>query len=273
MNDPIRVVEFTDKHLDAAVHLSQEVSWPHRLNDWKFSYSISKGQVAVLDDRVVATALRTNFGKHLSSLNMIIVSSDMRRLGIGRRLMKSLMTLGNEHTYRLVATAEGEPLYRNLGFETVSHIVQCQGIMDQVPVSDGACIASHQDYEQIERLDSETFGGDRKPIVDQLQKIGRLAVIKQNETVVAFAGLRQFGLGHVIGPVIAPDVELAKKLIVHLAQGLEGEFVRIDVTQASGLLDWLERSGVRQVARSPIMQIGKIPISTNRLALFSQALG
>ena len=45
----------TPEHLDGAVELSQQVSWPHRREDWELVQLLSQGIVVLEERRVVAT--------------------------------------------------------------------------------------------------------------------------------------------------------------------------------------------------------------------------
>ena len=59
-----------------------------------------------------------------------------------------------------------------------------------------------------------------------------------------FAELRRFGRGWVIGPVVAPDADGAKALILHWLAVKQGSFCRIDIPGESGLGPWLEELGL-----------------------------
>jgi hypothetical protein len=108
-------------------------------------------------------------------------------------------------------------------------------------------------------------------------EVGSLVAIDRYGELIGYAALRKFGLGHVIGPVVAPDAARAKALIAHWAGSRAGSFVRLDVSDASGLSPWLTEMGLVQVdATVPVLVRGEAPRpdpSMTRFALLSQSLG
>lgn len=269
----IEVTDLAEAHLDAAVELSTSVSWLHRREDWELLLSLSEGRVALLDGAVVGTALRADFGPDLSCVNMVIVAEDMRGQGVGRDLLTSVMQTRDTRGFRLVATASGQPLYEKLGFEVVSHIVQIQGVVGAVPDIPGVKDAQRSELRRLVSLDRDTFGGDRSALIAWLFRNARVATFRESSEIVGYAALRRFGLGYVIGPVVAPNDAVALALVAHLAQGIPGAFLRLDVAETSGLVGWLEGLGLKAAHRAPIMQRGDGVGSSRSLALFSQALG
>jgi hypothetical protein len=94
-----------------------------------------------------------------------------------------------------------------------------------------------------------------------------------------FALLRRFGRGHVIGPVVAPDVDGAKALIAHLAGLNAGRFTRIDIDATSALAEWVENLGLARVDAPVTMQRGgnaaqaAEPGAPRLFAIVTQAIG
>ena len=111
----------TPAHLDGAVALSRAEGWPHRPEDWALILGLSRGIAALDGDRLVGTAMATPFGP-AGTLGMIVVARDWRGRGLGRAMMERLMD-GEARQWRLVATAEGLPLYAKLGFVETHRIV------------------------------------------------------------------------------------------------------------------------------------------------------
>ncbi|TIR01253.1 MAG: hypothetical protein E5X64_28895, partial [Mesorhizobium sp.] len=68
----ITLETMTSEHLDGAVELSRQAKWPHRREDWDLVQSISQGIVALVDDRVVGTAMMTPYGDDAATINMVI---------------------------------------------------------------------------------------------------------------------------------------------------------------------------------------------------------
>lgn len=268
------IVNFTEAHLPGGVALSQAVGWSHRHQDWKMLLDLSEGSVALMDDRVIGTALRSDFGASLSAVNMIIVDQNRRGQGVGRALVEAVMQPAGPRAFRLVATVSGRPLYEKLGFAEVSKIRQLQGHVRRVPDVPGAMAAVPQDMDAIARIENATYGGDRSALVAWLWGNAQMAVIRSDrEDVVGYAACRRFGLGHVIGPMVAPDLRSAKALLSYFARDLVGAFLRLDIASDSALVDTLHEMGLDQVDLAPVMQRGSTHMQNTRVAFFSQALG
>lgn len=264
---------FQPEHLDTALRLSQGVSWPHRREDWEMLLSLSEGVVALQNGEVIGTALRTDFAGAISTLNMIIVDESCRGQGLGRRLMEALMP--DARSYRLVATAEGLPLYEKLGFVETGRILQHQGqVVVQTSAQDGIRQAVPEDFGAIRALEDAAFGGGRAALMDWLfDNADAYVACDAAGAVTGFAILRVFGRGVVLGPVCAPDAQAAKALIEHVAAKRSGQFLRIDVDAAHGLGPWLETLGLVHAGGGVSMQNGPAEPVPPRFALCSQALG
>jgi GNAT superfamily N-acetyltransferase len=265
------------EHLDGAVLLSREAGWPHRREDWELVLSVSEGIVALQDGRVVATTIMTPFGSDAAAINMVIVSSAMRGCGLGRRLMDAALEKTSTRSCRLVATKEGLPLYEKLGFVAVGEIIQHQGKALKVATPATVSWARDNDYERISSLDRAACCLDRSKLMSILRQAARFAVIRERGAVKAFAGVRAFGRGLVIGPVVASSSQQAKDLIQFMLAHHEGDFVRLDTELSTGLGPWLvERSlahvgGGIPMQRGPKVERAEAPYRT--YALVNQALG
>nr|WP_229597992.1 GNAT family N-acetyltransferase [Roseibium aggregatum] len=254
------------------------------MEDWALIQKLSRGVVVLDNDRVVATALTTPFGS-VATLNMIIVDEAMRGQGLGRRVMNEVMRKAEPDEWRLIATAEGLPLYEKLGFKAVSDIVQHQGIVKsksrgQQPDGDGAAdlrIGSASDAAELAALDQAASGMARRVLVDALFQAGQVFVLEEQGKITAFAALREFGRGKVVGPVVASSPEDAKRLLTHVLKRCEGQFLRVDTDTKTGLGPWLTEQGLAHAGGGTAMRLGK----TTKIAssgpqtytLAAQALG
>lgn len=266
----LRIEPFTEEHLDAALRLSQQVGWPHRIEDWVLNASVSGGVVALEGDKVVGTALCTVFGD-VALLNMIIVDARMRGRGLGRRVMEAVIAMAGPREMRLVATLEGLPLYEKLGFSATGQIAQHQGIAKSVipdlSVSDG----DSGDVERLAAMDHTASGMARNELLLRIAGQGQVLLAEGG-----FAMLRKFGRGHVLGPVVARDAVTARALIAEGARRCAGGFLRIDLSQEQELSDHVASLGLAHVGGGTAMTC---PATTPRqngfttFALVSQALG
>ena len=86
----------------------------------------------------------------------------------------------------------------------------------------------------------------------------------------------RFGRGWAVSPVVAPDTERAKALILHWLAVKQGSFCRIDIPGDSGLGPWLEGLGLPSVGSVRTMARGPAPVSVPEVKVFAlaaQALG
>ena len=279
----VHCAAFEPGFLKDALALSRQAQWPHRLEDWSLTLSLSRGLVAVdvETSQVVGTVLMTPYGEDAATINMVIVDEGWRGQGLGRRLMDEAMALAGDRPLRLVATTDGLPLYEKLGFREVGTVLQHQGEagpMSLVAMEDVAP-AGAGDHSAIAALDRRAFGAGRGLLLERFAEVGSFTLLRRNGAPVGFAALRDFGRGQVIGPVVAPDADGAKALIAPFIAANPGKFLRVDTTADTGLGPWLADVGLRHVGGGIAMRRpaptaappSAAPVST--FALASQALG
>ena len=275
--DTLELTSIEARHLDGALDLSRAAGWPHRREDWALSLSVSAGVVALDSGRVVGTALMTPFGATTATINLIIVDQQLRGRGLGQRLTAAALALAGDRTCHLVATAAGLPLYEKLGFKATQEIYQHQGFVEVSQPLVGFEWAEKTSLPDLIALDSLAYGGDRQALLGQIAATGQFAIVRRAGAIAGFAAVRPFGRGQVIGPVVAPDEEIARQLIRFVAASREGQFLRIDVPGDSGLSHWLEGLGFSHVGGGMAMTRGKSksrpPKSRQTFALASQAFG
>ncbi|WP_417711161.1 GNAT family N-acetyltransferase [Roseibium aggregatum] len=269
----------TPAHLDGALALSAQAGWPHRREDWEMGLSVSRGVVGIANDRVIATCLMTPYGEDGATINLVIVEPSMRRLGLGRRLMSEALTLAGNRTCYLVATQEGLPLYEKLGFVVNGAVVQHQGVVAHATAPEGVAWANPESFNHLVELDRTAYGHDRTVLMQELHGNAQFAVIHDEGEVQAFAAIRFFGRGKVIGPVVARSDREARRLIDFLLAQNLGHFVRVDTNSATGLGPWLAGrglahagGGIAMVLTSNQRKLTK-PSRHWTYALASQALG
>lgn len=275
--ETLELTAFKARHLDGAVGLSRAAGWPHRGEDWAQSLSVSVGVVALADDRVVGTALMTPFGEASATINLIIVDQHMRGRGLGRKLTSAALALAGDRVCRLVATADGLPLYEKLGFRATQEVYQHQGFVEVSQPLVGIEWAGAVSLPELAALDGQAYGGDRRDLLGQIAASGQFAILRRSGAIAAFAAARPFGRGQVIGPVVAPDEETARQLIRFVAASRGGQFLRIDVPGDSGLSHWLDGLGFAHVGGGMAMTRGAgvacQPPAARTFALASQAFG
>jgi len=284
--DGVSLRPFRSTDLAAAHALSEEVRWPHRLTDWEFVLQLGDGIVAERDGEVIGTALAWRWGPRHATLGLVIVAPRCQGQRIGQRLMRGLLDLLQGRSILLHATPEGRGLYERLGFVQIGEVRQHQGNAVQGPVialETGTRLrpASRRDTSRLTALDTAAGGMPRDTLIRRLLDIGETVVLDADGEARGFAILRRFGRGHVIGPVVAPDMMSARALIAHWANVRAGRFIRVDTDFAAGLTEWLETLGLRRAGNPAAMVAGSALVRgtlvrgmpARQFALVSQALG
>lgn len=274
----MKIQDFGQDHIEGAVALSRQENWPHRPQDWQMALQVSSGAVALDEQgRVTGTILVTPYGVDCAMINMVIVDRNVRGKGLGRRLMDQALALAGDRPLRLVATTDGMPLYQKLGFVPSGAILQHQGTVAQLGAPDGVEAASTDDLAEIKALDRVAYGADREALIDALAERGQFAVIRRNGAIEAYAAIRPFGRGEVIGPVIAASADTAKDLIEFFATARHGAFLRVDTDSRTGIAGWLEEIGLAHVGGGVAMdrppKPGSERVRPRVYALANQALG
>lgn len=254
-NSQIDIVAFGPEHIEGAVALSRAEGWPHRQADWMLVQELSTGVAAVdAEGRVTGTTLLTPYGEDCATINMVIVDKSMRGLGLGRKLMERAVALAEGRPLRLVATDEGLPLYEKLGFVANGQITQHQGAVHPIARPDGVEDMQPDDLDSLKALDREAYGADRSALIDALAKHGKIAVVRKGHAIEAWAAIRAFGRGEVIGPVIAPDAKTACALIAYHASSRPGAFLRVDTGSETGIAPWLTEIGLAHAGGGTTMR-------------------
>lgn len=264
-----------------AHELSRALRWPHRLQDWQWMHQISQGVIAEDTAGLLGTALCFLQGDY-ASVGLVIIAVERQGQGLGRKLLDQTLVQVQARTPILVATPRGAPLYASQGFTTYEHILQHQAasapsLPDYEPPTGHVLQAVNpQDFQQLLELGSAATGMDRTRVLSALLEISQSVMgMKRDQQWVGFALLRPFGHGLAIGPVVAESIEEAKAMIATLLSQAAGQFIRLDVTQRSGLGDWLSEIGIPQVDDVAQMAKGAPPSSCGnavQMALANQAL-
>ncbi|WP_164852657.1 GNAT family N-acetyltransferase [Novosphingobium umbonatum] len=278
--DDILFRAMQESDIERAVEMTRALHWPHREEDWALFLQVGQGIVAQWQGEVIGTALGFPYGDHAATLGLVIVDNAHQGKGYGRRLMQAMMDQLGERSIILQATVEGAPLYEKLGFADYGILHQHQGVLPNVPLAQlrqGERIRPLGASEQTPgHLYSSATGTDRHAMMQVLNAQDRTVVLTHDDVPVGFANLRRFGRGWSIAPVVAPDVDGAKVLILHWLAQNAGNFTRLDVTEASGLSPWLEGLGLPRVDTVRSMVRGPLPEAQGEAVLFAlsaQAMG
>ncbi|MBR0854458.1 GNAT family N-acetyltransferase [Bradyrhizobium liaoningense] len=256
-NEDMVLLPFARSHLEGALKLSQEMSWPYRIEDWDVALQLGHGFVLERAGTVIGTAAWWPYGETHASAGMIIVAKAAQGRGYGARLMDALLASAHPRSIALNSTDEGITLYRRRGFVPTGIIHQHHGIPNrnhEPPRSVRPMSAS--EFEAIARLDRAATGLERRQLLNRLFDSGNGYVLLRDGILRGYAISRLFGRGHVIGPVVAESPTDARALIEFAIARLGPVFVRIDTPASSQLGEWLESIGLQQVSDATTMVLG-----------------
>lgn len=262
--DDATLTAFSPEHLEGALTLSQEMSWPYRLEDWAFAMRFGQGFVMRRAGEVIGTAAWFPNGEACATVGMIIVSGKAQGRGYGARLMDALLDAAGARTILLNSTSEGRALYERRGFRPVGTIYQHHGILEGrhlAPPADLVRLMGPTDFDAVVRLDRQATGVERRPLLRLLVEAGEMSVLLRDGEVVGYAVTRLFGRGYVVGPVVAETMSEARLLIEAALAPLEGRFVRIDTAATAELSPWLAEIGLSPVSDALTMVRGTLPMA------------
>jgi GNAT superfamily N-acetyltransferase len=269
-----------ERDLDQATALSAALNWPYRPEDWKFAHALGEGLALHQDDRLIGTGMRWNYGPDFATIGMIIVDSAFRGQGLGARLVDGLLHDVGQRSVVLNATLDGLPLYRRRDFIGFGQICQHQGIAGPVSLSASSHRiepANEGDWPALVKRDRLATGMPRDHLLAALADCGDISVLRgEDGSLLGYAVCREFGRGHVVGPVVARDSDRAMALLGYAMRDLAGSFVRVDTSARSGLGGWLEEHGLLKVDTVEAMVRGTLPTTHSNsvvFALCSQSLG
>ncbi|MFC8517573.1 GNAT family N-acetyltransferase [Streptomyces sp. NPDC057257] len=259
---PVRRLTLRD--LTACADLSEDRGWPREEHKWGFLLTAGKGYgIDDPDGGLACACVVTEYGPQdrpdLAAIGMVLVAERHARQGIGRHLMRHIVSAVGPTPLTLHATPNGRPLYEELGFKVTGRAEMLRGhFTSGGPETEVVTrAATAEDLAAIVRLDEEVFGADRTHIVTRLPAFAdRLCVAEENGRLIGYAGAWPNMETHVVGPLIARDTETAKALIASLAAQTDRP-LRTDIdVRHEELLAWAKERGLESVAFNAVMAYG-----------------
>jgi ribosomal protein S18 acetylase RimI-like enzyme len=246
----IAIRPMVEADLDQLHQLSIGVGWPHRPEDWRLVIGLGHGVVACdAIGRVLGSAMWWPFGESFATVGMVITSPRLQAQGAGRELMEMIFAQIGSRDLRLSSTKAGYRLYRSLGFEPVGRVFQHQGkaLPPPAPVATlpGLRPVVPGDLDALARLDASAYGADRHQAIAALLPVSVGTLLERDGAVVGYALCRPFGRGHVVGPIVAEDDDMAIALLGAHVEARQGTFLRVDTAQEQGAFGaFLESCGL-----------------------------
>jgi len=196
--------------------------------------------VAEHDGRPAGMVVGNDYGK-AAYVALMGVDPDLHRRGIGTALMDALIAWADDRRFGCVeldATPMGAPLYLRYGFgdsgETNVYTIEHHGDFGSPSRAYSAA-----DRDALFACDREAFGADRSAVLERLLEDDANAAFVEDAagTLCGFAFAQP--RAELIGPVIAPDMQTAARLIRSAHACLRGPHrvaVPSENTQAAEIL-------------------------------------
>ncbi|MGW2442619.1 GNAT family N-acetyltransferase [Streptomyces sp. NPDC001675] len=259
---PIRRLTLHD--LSSCADLSEDRGWPREEHKWGFLLTAGKGYgIDDPDGGLVAACVVTEYGSwersSLGAIGMVLVAGRHARQGVGRRLMRHVLSLMDTTPLTLCATPFGRPLYEELGFKMTGRSEMLRGHFapggPECRVATRAAVA--EDLPAMLRLDQEVFGADRTSLITRLPSFAdQLRVAEEDGRIIGYTAAWPNMDTHVVGPLIARDTETAMALITSLAARTHRP-LRTDIdVRHEELLSWARARGLAPVTVNAVMTYG-----------------
>jgi GNAT superfamily N-acetyltransferase len=211
--------------IPACMLLKKAASWNQTEQDWANVLAIEPEGcwVAEVDGVVAGSTTAVCWGRELAWIGMVLVLPEFRRQGIARALMERAMQYCREREVgcvKLDATDMGRPLYEQFGFVEECLIERWRADAVTPPIQDGLKPLAPRNTAEILDLDREAFGADRGALL-------RMLIDQYPDECVAlgtgFAMSRPGSNARFLGPCIAPDMGMARRLIAALTRRYPAE--------------------------------------------------
>jgi ribosomal protein S18 acetylase RimI-like enzyme len=165
---------FAAGDLPAFMQMARQEGWI--CDPWEFDFLLRESTAVCLAlrsaGRLKACITAIAYGCH-GWIGNLIVSSDMRRQGLGRLLMGETLALLEEAAVEsvwLTASAAGAPLYERLGFAVVDRIERRVGAGGNGDTAMGGKVGR----EELFSLDASGWGACRTSLLLEKLRLGRV---------------------------------------------------------------------------------------------------
>ncbi len=217
-----------ESDIPAAMGLKRAAGWNQTEEDWRRLLALEPNGcfAAVKGGRLVGTTTTTTYGKDLAWIGMVLVDPHERRQGIAMRLMNVALDYLNDKvaTVKLDATAQGEPVYKRLGFRVESKLERWIGTTN-APNAEPPKAVDHDAIRELLALDRVAFNADRSHLIEKLIHDACVTPV----LLSGYALARRGSNAAYVGPVIAKAPQDIDSLLNQIFSQLPGRRVYIDL--------------------------------------------
>ena len=250
---PAAIRTMTARDLREGLRLCRVAGWNQCLEDWQLLFRLNpKGCfVAVENGQVVGTVMTAVYDGKLGWIAMVLVDPPFRGRGVGTRLLeRAIESLSGCECIKLDATPEGNRVYEKLGFQNEYPLARMIAVCAPEVEAPSTCTAramTPSDLDAVTALDGLAFGVERPEVIRGLLRMaphsGAVALDGAG-TIVGYVLGRPGRHYQQIGPIMAPDIQVAQALAASGFEKARGRPVALDVPLHDGpWLEWLRALG------------------------------
>jgi len=265
--------------LNGCAELALDRSWWPEKGKWALLLAAADawGVDAPDGKGLAGTVALTRWGASNAGLGMMLVAARFGGQGLGRLLMEyALREAGEDCAVSLFATDSGRPLYDKLGFQPVRRSVAFRGTFragspankarkrearaGAAPLPEPAGEVrpvTEADLQTILTLDRAAYGADRERMLSRLPGFAEQFLVFEGDAgIVGYAASWRTELYTVIGPLMAQDGAVARRLVTELAAHSVTQ-IRLDLDpDRPELPGWAHAHGLLPTERTVIMTHG-----------------
>lgn len=271
----VSIRPMNDDDLPFAMSLKAQAGWNQVEADWQRLLALQPDGafVAEFEGVPVGTVMTVRFGP-IAWVAMMLVAAELRRQGIGRRLMRTALDFldaQGPESVRLDATHLGRPLYESLGFNFDATILRYAG-EPNLPSGSGPPDESQSppDLDELAPLDQWATGTDRRRLLQRLLHENDRAFDAQRSpnALEGYAASRPGSSAAHIGPCIAAP-HAGPPLLARALQRFQGQAVFVDVPAENAPARHVVESAGLTVARELARMTRGRPVHERRDAIWA----
>ena len=263
-------------HLDMPelMHLVETARWNQQRKDWEFLLdTCPEGCLGMaFQGKIIGTAVALDYRQGPVWINMALVDPEFQNYSVTSDLVADLMKRFRGRPFRLDSTPEASGLYRKLGFRPefeIMRLVRSGGPLPPAP--SGILRAAAQDMPELAALDAEGFVCERRFILDRLIREDHDCTFKL-ERGDGFLLSRKGRRYRQLGPVYAPDDQLAADLVAAAIRTCNGGELVIDVPKVhTEFIELLRHMGF--IAQRGFLRMGKDTVIAEKKTHYFATVG
>ena len=232
----LSILPMTPADIPRLHQLSVGAGWMHRPEDWAFAMQLGDGVFAADEiGRVAGSAMLYPISDDFAALGMVIIAPRLIEHGTSHWLVEQMLERSGGRDLIVSATPEAYPVYISHGFRAGRTVFQFQGVVNAAiaPVP-GARPMRPEDLPRLRAVDTAAYPVSRGQVLDLLLPLSTGTVIERDGEITGYALSRQFGRGHIVGPIVAVNDEDAIALTAPHIAANAGSFLRVDTRMTEG---------------------------------------